>query len=101
MNKLDSLIQKYPFYQAYSLPAGTYPDQTKQVVMINDPAILFTSGKEDQSKVYTITKTIFSHLDELGQIHPQAKAISLDTAKRTPVTLHPGAKKYFDEVSGQ
>ncbi|MGO2514249.1 TAXI family TRAP transporter solute-binding subunit [Marinomonas polaris] len=101
IEKLDSLIQKYPFYQAFSLPAGTYPDQSKQVLMINDPAILFTSGKEDQSKIYNITKTIFSHLDELGQIHPQAKAISLETAKRTPIALHPGAKKYYDEVNGQ
>jgi hypothetical protein len=100
INKLDSLIQKYPFYQAYSLPAGIYPDQTKQVLMINDPAILFTSGKEDQSKIYNITKVIFSHLEELGQIHPQAKSISLETAKHTPIALHPGAKKYYDEVSG-
>ncbi len=98
IEKLDHLIQKYPFYQAYSLPARTYPDQAKQVVMINDPAILFTSGKEDQSKIYNITKTIFSHLDELGKIHPQAKAISLDAARHTPIALHPGAKKYYDEV---
>ena len=99
IEKLESLIQKYPFYQAYSLPAGTYPDQTSPVTMINDPAILFTSSKEDQSTVYNITKAIFDNLDELGQIHPQAKAISLKTAKYTPIALHPGAKKYFDEVS--
>lgn len=101
IGKIDSLIKKYPFYQVYSLPTGTYPDQTKPVTMINDPAILFTSGKEDQSTVYNITKTIFTHLKELGQIHPQAKAISLTTAPRTPILLHPGAKKYFDEVNGQ
>ncbi|MFT6655239.1 MAG: TRAP transporter TAXI family solute receptor [Marinomonas primoryensis] len=101
IEKLESLIQKYPFYQAYSLPVGTYPDQTSPVTMINDPAILFTSGKEDQSTVYNITKAIFDNLDELGQIHPQAKAISLKTAKYTPIALHPGAKKYFDEVSGK
>lgn len=101
VDKLDSLIKKYPFYQAYSLPANTYPDQTKPVTVINDPAILFTSGKEDQSTVYKITKTIFSHLDELGKIHPMAKAISLKTAPQTPIALHPGAKKYFDEMSGK
>lgn len=101
IEKLDGLVQKYPFYQAYLLPAGTYPDQTKPVTMINDPAILFTSGKEDQSTVYNITKAIFDNLDELGQIHPQAKAISLKTAKHTPIALHPGAKKYFDEVNAK
>jgi TRAP transporter TAXI family solute receptor len=99
--KLDSLIKKYPFYQAYSLPANTYPDQTKTVTMINDPAILFTRGTENQKTIYQITKTIFSHLDTLGQIHPQAKVISLSTAEHTPIALHPGAQQYFDEVNGK
>ncbi|REG83713.1 TRAP transporter TAXI family solute receptor [Marinomonas pollencensis] len=98
-DKLESLIEKYPFYQAYSLPANTYPDQTKPVTMINDPAILFTRGKEDQSSIYQITKTVFSHLTALGQIHPQAKAISLTTAEHTPIALHPGAQQYFDQIN--
>ncbi|SBS30390.1 NMT1/THI5 like protein [Marinomonas spartinae] len=98
---IDALIKKYPFYQVYSLPAGTYPDQKKAVTMINDPAVLFTSGKADQTKIYDITKAIFDHLDMLRKVHPLAKKISLKTAPNTPITLHPGAKKYFDEMNKQ
>lgn len=99
--KLASITKKYPFYQSYTLPAGTYPDVTEPVTVINDPAILFTSGKEDQTKIYKITKTIFDHLDELGAVHPQAAKISVKTATSTPIPLHPGAEKYFNEVNGQ
>lgn len=99
--KLDALTEKYPFYQSYVLPAETYPDMTKPVLVVNDPAILFTSGKEDQTKIYNITKSIFEHLDELGAVHPQASKISLETASTTPVPLHPGAEKYFAEAKGQ
>ncbi|RDL46175.1 C4-dicarboxylate ABC transporter substrate-binding protein [Marinomonas piezotolerans] len=98
LEKLDSMIKKYPFYQVAELKTGIYPDVSAPVVVINDPAILFTSGKADQSKVYDITKAMFDHLDELSQVHPQAKNIQLSSAPNTPISLHPGAKKYFDKA---
>jgi len=52
----------------------------------------------DPELIEAITRTLFEHLDELGEIHPQAKAISLETATRTPIDLHPGAKSYFDSA---
>ncbi len=94
--KVSGLFEKYPFYQPYEIPAGTYPDQTEGVMVINDPATIFTSEGADEALVNSITKTIFEHLDELGEVHPQAKAIALDTATKTPIDLHPGAKAYFD-----
>lgn len=94
--KVSGLFEKYPFYQPYEIPAGTYPDQKEGVMVINDPATIFTSEGADEGLVNSITKTIFEHLDELGEVHPQAKAIALDTATKTPIDLHPGAKAYFD-----
>jgi len=42
---------------------------------------------------------LFDNLDELAQVHPQAADISIDTATNTPIPLHPGAQRYFDEVA--
>lgn len=95
--KIESMIAKYPFYQVYNLPAGTYGDQKSTVTVINDPAVLFTNANEDKSRVYNMTKAIFSNLDELGQVHKQAKAISKSTAIQTPIALHAGAQQFFDE----
>lgn len=66
--------------------------------MINDPATIFTSASAKDALIHGITKTVFEHLDELGAVHPQAKAISIETATKTPIDLHPGAKRYFDEA---
>ena len=96
--KVKGMLEQYPFYQSYEIKAGTYPDQTAAVTVINDPATLFVKADADEKLVNTITKTLFEHLQELGEVHPQAKAISLDTATKTPIDLHPGAKSYFDSA---
>lgn len=90
------MLEDYPFYQLYDVPAGTYPDQSGPVTMINDPATLFTAASASEDLVYRITTALFDNLDQLGEVHPQAAAISLDTATSTPIELHPGAARYFD-----
>ncbi|MCV0394522.1 MAG: TAXI family TRAP transporter solute-binding subunit [Rhizobiaceae bacterium] len=94
--KVAELFEEYPFYQPYEVKAGTYPDQTEAVIVVNDPATIFTRESADQALINTITKTIFDNLAELGEVHPQAKAIAVETATKTPIDLHPGAKAYFD-----
>ncbi len=92
------LLEQYPFYQFYEIEAGTYSGQDETVLAINDPATIFTSTSANEETVYQITKAIFDHLDELGQVHPQAAAIALETATDAPIDLHPGARRYFDEA---
>ncbi|MDR5885998.1 TAXI family TRAP transporter solute-binding subunit [Vreelandella janggokensis] len=97
--KLTEMLEDYPYYQLYDIPAGTYSDQTEPVTAINDPAILFTSGDASEDTIYGISEAIFEHLDELGEVHRQAKAISLENAGNTPIDLHPGAERFFNEAS--
>ena len=70
----------------------------KAVLAINDPATIFTVESVPEETVYNITKAIFDNLEELGTVHPQAGAIALATATNTPIQLHPGAQRYFDEA---
>jgi TRAP transporter TAXI family solute receptor len=103
-NKVAELLNEYPFYQVHEIPAGTYKGQDKPVQVINDPATLFTKADADADLVYNITKSIFSNLDELGEVHPQAKKISVKSAPNAPIALHPGAKRFFAEqgaISGK
>lgn len=95
---LTEMLEAYPYYQLYDIPAGTYSDQTEDVTAINDPAILFTSSEASDENIYNITKAIFSNLDELSEVHPQAKVISLENAANTPIELHPGAARFFNEA---
>ncbi|MGY6709523.1 MAG: TAXI family TRAP transporter solute-binding subunit [Rhizobiaceae bacterium] len=93
------MLEEFPFYQIYDIPAETYSGQSEAVTVINDPATLFVKADADEELVYSITKALFDNLDELGEIHPQAGAIALETATNTPIDLHPGAQRYFDEVA--
>ena len=95
------MLEEYPFYQVYTLAPNTYEDQQEAVLMINDPATLFTGKDVPEETVYAITKALFDNLDELAQVHPQAADIAVDTATNTPIPLHPGAQRYFDEVAAQ
>jgi len=93
------MLEKYPFYQIFELAPETYEGQDETVLIINDPATLFASTAASEETIYAITKALFDNLDELAQVHPQAADISIDTATNTPIPLHPGAQRYFDEVA--
>ena len=91
------MLAEYPFYQTYEMPAGTYEGQDEPVMVINDPATIFTSQFASDEQVYAITKALFDNLDELAQVHPEAANIQVETAVNTPIGLHQGAQLYFDE----
>ncbi|MBR3371977.1 MAG: TAXI family TRAP transporter solute-binding subunit [Rhodobacteraceae bacterium] len=93
--QVAALIEDYPFYQLFEIAAGTYPDVTEPVTVINDPAILFVNADADADFVQSLTAAIFDNLDTLGEVHPLARAISHDTAPNAPIALHPGAAAYF------
>lgn len=94
--KLGDLFKTYPYYKPYEIKAGTYTGQDTAVMAINDPATLFVGDKADPARVQAITAAIFDHLDELAEVHPQAKAITIESATPMPIALHPGAQAYFD-----
>ena len=94
-DRVAGLLEQLPFYQLYDIQPGTYPDVTEPVTVINDPATLFVREDADAGFVQSLTAAIFDNLGQLGEVHPQAKAISLETATRTPIDLHPGAAAYF------
>ncbi|WP_417686835.1 TAXI family TRAP transporter solute-binding subunit [Roseibium sp.] len=96
-SKVEGLIKEFPFYQLVEIPGGLYTGTDAPVAAVGDPAVLFTAADADPEMVYKITKTLFDNLEELGQVHPAAKKISLETAANTPIALHEGAKRYFDE----
>jgi TRAP transporter TAXI family solute receptor len=85
-------------YTEGTVPADTY-GLDGDVATIAVPNLLVVSDAMPADLAENITRAIFEHLDELAQVHPEAKNISVETATDTgPVPLHPGAKRYFDSV---
>jgi len=83
----------------YTIAAGTYPGQTKDITTIAQPNFLAVNANVDEEHVYLLTKTLYENLGFLSAIHPATKAMSAKKAMAgLPVPLHPGAARYYKEI---
>ncbi|MEK9616941.1 MAG: TAXI family TRAP transporter solute-binding subunit [Deltaproteobacteria bacterium] len=83
----------------YTIKAGTYPGQNKDISTIAQPNFLAVNENVDENHVYLLTKTMFANLPFLQAIHPATKAMAIEKAMAgLPVPLHPGAAKYYKEI---
>lgn len=83
----------------YTIPAGTYPGQDKDINTIAQPNFLAVNADVDENHVYLLTKTMYENLAFLQAIHPATNVMSLESAlSGLPAPLHPGAARYFREA---
>lgn len=96
----QKLLESYPFYQSYSLPAG---DAAKynlasevQTVAIKNMIIVSPTLSEDV--VYEMTKRFYEYLGTDGVSVGALKQFNRDDmGNNLVVPLHPGAKKFYEE----
>jgi len=90
--------EKYPNYISVTIPARSYKGVEKDVETVGDASSLFTREDIPANDVYKITKAIYEHGEEIGQVHPAGKQIKLnDATKGIIIPFHEGAMKYFKE----
>jgi len=83
----------------YTIAAGTYPGQDKDINTIAQPNFLAVNADVDENHVYLLTKTMYENLPFLQAIHKATNAMDVSRATAgLPVPLHPGALKYYEEV---
>jgi len=94
-DKIDALIEKYPYYIQDQVPKGTYKLK-ENVPTVAVQAMLVVRDDLSEELVYEITKAIFENLDQVT--HAKAKMIKAENALNgTGIDIHPGALKYFKE----
>lgn len=95
---MKALREKYPFFNEDVIPGGTY-DEAEDVPTASITNQLLVSPHLDDDQVYEITKALFENLDAIHSSHNAAKQITLESIEDGLATeLHPGARKYFEEV---
>jgi TRAP transporter TAXI family solute receptor len=94
-DKIDALMEKYPYYVKDEVPAGTY--KLKEAVpTVAVQAMLVVRDDLSEEVVYDITKAIFENLDRVT--HAKGKVIKAENAvKGVGIEIHPGAQKFYDE----
>lgn len=97
---MDTLKAKYPWYTKYTIKAGTYPNQDKDVQTSAIKMVMFCRGDLPEDVVYQLTKTLWEHMDEMGQSQKNLKGLTAENAVKdiAGVPLHPGAEKYYKEI---
>lgn len=96
---LDKLNAKYPLWDWYDFPPGTYPNQTQLIRTIGSPNVLVTRSDIPEDVVYNVTKVIWENLATLQEIHGATKDMRLEIAiDGLGAPLHPGAIRYYREV---
>lgn len=96
---MDSLMEKYPWYAKFTIPAGTYENQDEDIPTLAIKMVLFTDASVDEEVVYNLMKTMWENLDQLKSAHPIVEQFDINnaTTELAGIPLHPGAEKYYKE----
>jgi TRAP transporter TAXI family solute receptor len=99
---VDKIVKKYPYYLKVTIPKGTYDDVDEDVLCVGDSNVMIAHKDMADDVAYQVTKAIYSNVNEgqyaLINIHPIAAQLTPENAVNSPISLHPGAMKYFKEV---
>lgn len=94
---LDMLLEKYPFYSAFTTETDDY-NLGHEVTSVAVKSMLVCLDTFSEDEIYALTKAIYEHLGDIQEINAKGNYMSLDTAlSGIPSDLHPGAMKYYEE----
>jgi TRAP transporter TAXI family solute receptor len=97
--KIQAICEKFPWYYPFTIKAGTYPKQDKDVQTVALANILFTDASQPEELIYKLTKAMYDFHTDLVNAHKATKDTTLETAvKGMTLPLHPGSVKYFKEA---
>ncbi|MEW6471815.1 MAG: TAXI family TRAP transporter solute-binding subunit [Actinomycetota bacterium] len=91
-----------PIYVDAEIPADAANGQRRPTPTIAVPNLLVVNAGMSEQLAYDLTRLLFERQTDLGDnVHPAAKRIPAPADQRAgPVPLHPGAERYFREVTG-
>ncbi|WP_425075079.1 TAXI family TRAP transporter solute-binding subunit [Sagittula sp. S175] len=81
------------------LPGGSYTGVDADITVLGIPNVLTVSSEMPDEVAYNVTKAMFENIAELQAIHPAARETTVEfSLTATPVPLHPGAIRYYEEI---
>ncbi len=99
---IDSLIQKYPFYEKFEATADNtkYDFVTDTVNTVAIKATFVVTDKMSDDQVYEITKNLWEKQADIAVAHAKGNEMVKENAVAAvgKVPVHPGAEKYYKEI---
>ena len=82
-----------------TLQGGTYNGVDADMTVLGIPNVLVASSEMSDDLAYAITRAMFENIADLQAVHPAANETTVDfTMSATPIPLHPGAIRYYEEI---
>ena len=95
---IKTLQDKYDFYTATTIPAGTYDGVEEDATTVSARATLIASNNVGEAAIYELLKAMFDNQEALIAGHAKFEFLNLeDAVKGISVPFHAGAKKYYEE----
>ena len=100
--QLTAAMGAHATFAKTSLAGGTYPGVDGDTPVLGIPNVLTVSSEMSDDLAYAITSAMFENIAELRAVHPAANQTTVEfTLAATPVPLHPGAIRYFEEIGAE
>lgn len=97
-DKIKEISEKFPWYFEIVVPAGTYPNQDKDIKTVSVSNMLIVREDLPDDLVYNLTKAVYDYHDDMVAGHKAAEYTTLEHAlDGMTIPLHPGSIKYFKE----
>lgn len=95
--ELDVMAKIAPSYIGYTIPAGTYTNETPVSTIASQTAFVCRADLDEQT-VYALTKALYENADQIAAGHAAGADCKLESALNGITTpIHPGAARYFKE----
>ena len=84
------------------IPQSAYNFLKSDVPTVAASVVLFCNADLPENEAYMILKSIYDNFDYFRSIHGSLKDMNVEMmADVTPLELHPGAAKFFEEHKGK
>ncbi|THF63982.1 TAXI family TRAP transporter solute-binding subunit [Pseudothauera nasutitermitis] len=88
-----------PIFAEFTLPKGIYDGVAEDVRTVGIPNVLVVNADMSDDLAYRLTKLLYERVDDLIAIHSAARDTTVDfTLGSSPIPLHPGALRYYQEI---
>ena len=88
-----------PTFALTTLPGGSYTGVDEDTTVLAIPNVLAVSSEMSDDLAYELTKAMFDNIADLQAVHPAANETTVEfTMTATPVPLHAGAIRYYEEI---
>lgn len=97
--ELEAAMGAHATFAMTTLPGGSYNGVDGDVAVLGIPNVLTVSSEMSDDLAYELTRAMFENIAELQAVHPAANETTVEfTMGATPIPLHAGALRYYDEI---